>query len=29
VRVMVEAPDEAECEEIAGRLVATVERELS
>jgi phosphoglucosamine mutase len=29
VRVMVEAPDEAECEEITGRLVATVERELA
>ena len=28
VRVMVEAPDEAECEAIAGRLVAAVEREL-
>jgi phosphoglucosamine mutase len=28
VRVMVEAPGEQECEEIAGRLVAVVEREL-
>jgi phosphoglucosamine mutase len=28
VRVMVEAPDEAECEEVAGRLVAAVERDL-
>ena len=28
VRVMVEAPDAAECEEICSRLVATVEREL-
>ena len=28
VRVMVEAPDEDECEQIVGRLVATVEREL-
>jgi phosphoglucosamine mutase len=28
VRVMVEAPDEAECEEICSRLVAVVEREL-
>jgi phosphoglucosamine mutase len=28
VRVMVEAPDEAECEQVLGRLVATVEREL-
>jgi phosphoglucosamine mutase len=28
VRVMVEAPDEAECEAIVGRLVETVEREL-
>jgi phosphoglucosamine mutase len=29
VRVMVEAPDEAECERVLGRLVETVERELS
>jgi phosphoglucosamine mutase len=29
VRVMVEAPDEDECEQIVGRLVATVERELA
>jgi phosphoglucosamine mutase len=29
VRVMVEAPEEAQCEEIAGRLAATVERELA
>jgi phosphoglucosamine mutase len=29
VRVMVEAPDEGECEEICARLVAIVERELS
>jgi phosphoglucosamine mutase len=28
VRVMVEAPDEGECDQIAGRLVAVVEREL-
>jgi len=28
VRVMVEAPDDAECEAVAGRLVALVEREL-
>jgi phosphoglucosamine mutase len=28
VRVMVEAPDQEECEEVAGRLAATVEREL-
>jgi phosphoglucosamine mutase len=28
VRVMVEAPDEAECEQVLGRLVETVEREL-
>ncbi len=28
VRVMVEAPDEAECEAVCGRLVALVEREL-
>jgi phosphoglucosamine mutase len=28
VRVMVEAPDEAECEDVTARLVATVEREL-
>jgi phosphoglucosamine mutase len=28
VRVMVEAPDESECEEIAARLVSVVEREL-
>jgi phosphoglucosamine mutase len=28
VRVMVEAPDEAECEDITARLVAAVEREL-
>jgi phosphoglucosamine mutase len=28
VRVMVEAPDEAECEQVVGRLVETVEREL-
>ena len=28
VRVMVEAPDEAECEEVTARLVALVEREL-
>jgi phosphoglucosamine mutase len=29
VRVMVEAPEEAQCEEIARRLAATVERELA
>jgi phosphoglucosamine mutase len=29
VRVMVEAPDEAECEAVTGRLVALVERELA
>ena len=29
VRVMVEAPDQAECEAVVGRLVETVERELS
>jgi phosphoglucosamine mutase len=29
VRVMVEAPDDAECEEITARLVAVVERELA
>jgi phosphoglucosamine mutase len=29
VRVMVEAPDEAECEEVTKRLVGVVERELS
>jgi phosphoglucosamine mutase len=29
VRVMVEAPDEAECDEVCGRLVAVVERELA
>jgi phosphoglucosamine mutase len=29
VRVMVEAPDEEECEAVAGRLVAVVERELA
>src|SRR4051794_23433634 len=29
VRVMVEAPDEAECDQVAGRLVETVERELA
>jgi phosphoglucosamine mutase len=29
VRVMVEAPEKAQCEEIAGRLAATVERELA
>jgi phosphoglucosamine mutase len=29
VRVMVEAPDEDECEQVVGRLVATVERELA
>ncbi len=29
VRVMVEAPDEAECEAVAGRLVELVERELA
>jgi phosphoglucosamine mutase len=29
VRVMVEAPDEAECEQVTERLVAAVERELS
>jgi phosphoglucosamine mutase len=29
VRVMVEAPDEDECEAVAGRLVAVVERELA
>jgi phosphoglucosamine mutase len=29
VRVMVEAPDEEECEQVLGRLVATVERELA
>jgi len=28
VRVMVEAPDDAECEDVTARLVATVEREL-
>jgi phosphoglucosamine mutase len=28
VRVMVEAPDEAECDDVVGRLVETVEREL-
>jgi hypothetical protein len=28
VRVMVEAPDEAECEDVTARLVAAVEREL-
>jgi phosphoglucosamine mutase len=28
VRVMVEAPDEAECDEVLGRLVETVERVL-
>jgi phosphoglucosamine mutase len=28
VRVMVEAPDEAECDEVVGRLVETVKREL-
>ena len=28
VRVMVEAPDDAECEEMCRRLVAVVEREL-
>ena len=28
VRVMVEAPDATECEEVCSRLVATVEREL-
>ena len=28
VRVMVEAPGEDECEQVAGRLVAVVEREL-
>jgi phosphoglucosamine mutase len=29
VRVMVEAPDEGECDQVVGRLVATVERELA
>ena len=29
VRVMVEAPDEDECEAVAGRLVESVERELA
>jgi phosphoglucosamine mutase len=29
VRVMVEAPDEDECEQVVGRLVETVERELA
>ena len=29
VRVMVEAPDEHECEQVVGRLVETVERELA
>jgi len=29
VRVMVEAPDEAECDEVTGRLVEVVERELA
>src|SRR3954471_22098211 len=29
VRVMVEAPDEDECEQVVGRLVATVEKELA
>jgi hypothetical protein len=29
VRVMVEAPDEAECDEVCGRLVEVVERELA
>jgi phosphoglucosamine mutase len=29
VRVMVEAPDAAECDEVCGRLVAVVERELA
>ena len=29
VRVMVEAPEKAHCEEIAGRLAATVERQLA
>jgi phosphoglucosamine mutase len=29
VRVMVEAPDESQCAEIAGRLAEAVERELS
>ncbi|MEA2472050.1 MAG: phosphoglucosamine mutase, partial [Thermoleophilaceae bacterium] len=29
VRVMVEAPDEDECDQVAGRLVETVERELA
>jgi phosphoglucosamine mutase len=29
VRVMVEAPDEGECEQVVGRLVETVERELA
>jgi phosphoglucosamine mutase len=28
VRVMVEAPEEAECEAVTGRLVAVVEREM-
>jgi phosphoglucosamine mutase len=28
VRVMVEAPDERECEDVTARLVAAVEREL-
>jgi hypothetical protein len=27
--VMVEAPDETECDEVLGRLVQTVERELA
>jgi phosphoglucosamine mutase len=29
VRVMVEAPDEDECDEVLGRLVQTVEQELA
>jgi phosphoglucosamine mutase len=29
VRVMVEAPDEDECEQVVGRLVEAVERELT
>jgi phosphoglucosamine mutase len=29
VRVMVEAPDEGECDDVTGRLVAVVERELA
>jgi phosphoglucosamine mutase len=29
VRVMVEAPERSQCAEIAGRLAATVERELT